>query len=197
MSLETTHRERPWRVHAVAHDFQIEDMWTFDLGGRTPNDIRDFLACFWGVMGGLSDTWLAKVRLRVGDALRWDDHDFSLPIPGCTETSVSARLSDVDRKRNLSAPGAPSPLSTPKLNTVYVMREEALFEFSNDTIHGLLHVALAETNATLAVYVKHRGALSRVYMAAIWPARHLILYPSLIRKLEASWARASGTARSP
>ncbi|MBI2203297.1 MAG: hypothetical protein HYU41_05535 [Candidatus Rokubacteria bacterium] len=28
---------------------------------------------------------------------------------------------------------------------------------------------------------------SHLYMAAIWPARHLVLYPALIRKIDQTW----------
>ncbi len=190
-SIVSAHRGRPWRVHLLVRDFQLEDLWSFDLGDRPATDVREFLASFWNVMGGLSDHWLSKVRLRVGRTMKWDARDFTLPIPGCTETSVAARLDLDDRRRNLAAEDAPSPLETPRLKTVYVFREEALYEFSNDTIHGLLHLALFDTGVSLAVYVKHRGLASRVYMAAIWPARHWILYPSLIRKIEAAWRSAA------
>lgn len=185
--IEAAHRATPWRVHAIAHDFHLEDVWAFDLRDRAPGDVRDFLDCFWGVMGSLSGQWLAQARVRVGRALGWDDHDLTLPIPGCRETSVSARLADDDRARNLAASDAPSPLPTPKINTVYVFADEALYELSNDTIHALLHVAVTGARATLAVYVKSRGMFSHLYMAAIWPARHLVLYPALIRKIDQTW----------
>jgi hypothetical protein len=186
--IQRVHRERPWRVHSVAGDFQIEDLWTIDLGSHAPADIREFLDAFWATFHHLEKSRLPRARLAVGRALGWDDHDLTLPIPSCVETSVSARLASDDLTRNLAPADAPSPLATPRVKTVYVFRDEALYEFSNDTIHGLLHVALASaSSATLAVYVKHRGVLSRLYMAAIWPARHLVLYPAMIRDLEARW----------
>jgi hypothetical protein len=76
------------------------------------------------------------------------------------------------------------------MKTVYVFRDEALYDFSNDTIHGLIHIATGDGAATLAVYVKWRGVMSRLYMAAIWPARHLVIYPALLRRLERAWASA-------
>ena len=187
MTAEAAYRARPWRIHAIARDFRLEDLWDFDLAGRTPDDIRPFLACFWSIFHVLERSVLARTRLRVGEALGWDDHDFTLPIPGCKELSLAERLDDDDRKNNLADPKAPSPIATPKLKTVYIFAKEAAFEFSNDTIHGFLHVAIGGDVATLAVYVKHRGLFSRAYMASIWPARHLVLYPALIRKLEAEW----------
>lgn len=190
-AIAKAHRARPWRVHGVAHDFLLEDLWTFDLGQRKSEDVREFLACFWGAFGRLAESRLAKARLRIGRVLRWDDHDLTLPIPGCTETTLCARLDDDDRRKNLAADDAPSPVASPVVKTVYVFSEEALYEFSNDTIHGALHVALTGGSATLAVYVKSRGVSSRLYMAAIWPARHLLLYPMLIRKIEGDWRKAN------
>ena len=186
--LETAHRQRPWRVHTLAHDFALEDLWSFDLGARRAGDVRAFLACFWEVMHGLSDSWLVDLRLRIGRAMKWDEHDLTRAIPGCAEASLSARLDADDRARNLAADDASSPLPTPKVNTVYVFPDEALYELSNDTIHALLHLAIpSDAEASLAVYVKHRGVMSHLYMAAIWPARHRILYPSLVAKVESTW----------
>jgi hypothetical protein len=194
-SLETAHRQRAWRVHTLAHDFELEDLWMFDLGGRRAGDVREFLACFWEVMHGLSGNWLVKLRLRIGRVMKWDDHDLTLALPGCAEASVGARLDPDDRARNLAADDVP----TPNVKTVYVFADEALYELSNDTIHALLHVAITndaenDAEASLAVYVKHRGVMSRLYMAAIWPARHLILYPSLVAKIESTWRQTPSPA---
>ena len=73
--------------------------------------------------------------MKIGKALNWDDHDFALPIPGCTEKSLSERLDAEDRAKNLAPPNAPSPVASPQVKTVYVFPHEALHEFSNDTIH--------------------------------------------------------------
>jgi hypothetical protein len=186
--IERAHRARPWCVHGLARDFRIEDLWSFDLGGHAPTDVREFLDTFWAVFRRFETGWLARARLAAGRTFGWDAHDFTLPIPGCTETSVSARLGQGDRARNLAPEGAPSPVASPTVKTVYVFADEALFEFSNDTIHALLHVAVTSREAaTLAVYVKPRSVLSKLYMAAIWPARHLVLYPAMIRTLEERW----------
>ena len=174
-------------VDRIAHDFILEDRWTFDLGDRKAKTIEEFLPAFWSVLGNLEKSTLSKIRLRVGEALGWDDHDFTLPIPGCTEKSVSERLTEEDKKENRAGDRA-SPLPTPAIKTVYVTEREALYEVSNDTIHALLHVSIAsDEEAVLRVYVKHRGVSSRIYMAAIWPARHFILYPAMIKKINRAW----------
>jgi hypothetical protein len=181
------HRQRPWRVHALAPDFRLEDVWTFELGPRAPRDAGEFLACFWRVMVRLEDNPFVRTRVRVGRVLGWDAREFTLPIPGCAETSVAARLGADDRAQSLARADAPSPLPTPRVRTVYVFADEALYEVSNATIHALLHVGVVGARATLAVYVKTRGVLSRLYMAAIRPARRVVLYPALVRAVEDAW----------
>ena len=180
------HLTRPWRVHTLAPDFQVLDVWRFELGPTVPM-LDDVLACFWSVFRASSNSLLARTRLTVGRWMKWDDHDFTLPIPGCTEHSVQERLSPADRAASCAPLDALSPVATPTLRTVYQFVDEALYETSNDTIHALLHVGVVHGGATLAVYIKSRGVFSRAYMAAIGPARHLVIYPALTRKLEAAW----------
>jgi Protein of unknown function (DUF2867) len=39
----------------------------------------------------------------------------------------------------------------------------------------------------LAILVKRNGLLGTAYMAAIRPFRHLIVYPSMMRRIERAW----------
>ncbi len=154
------------------------------------------LACFWSVFQQLGEgSVLARIRLAVGRWMKWDDHDFTIPIPGCTELSIQERLSPADLAVSRAPLDAPSPVATPTLRTVYQLADEALYETSNDTIHAMLHVGVVDGGATLAIYIKSRGLFSRAYMAAIGPARHLVIYPALTRKIEAAW-RARGAAQT-
>lgn len=181
------HRDRPWRVHTLAPDFQVLDVWQYELGPGTPV-LADVLDCFWSVFIELGErSVLARTRLRVGRWMKWDDHDFTLPIPGCSERSVGERLTGDDRAASQASTDAPSPIESPVVRTVYLFDDEALFEGSNDTIHLLLHIGIVPGGATLAVYIKSRGLFSKAYMAAISPARHLVIYPAMTRKLEAAW----------
>jgi hypothetical protein len=184
-----SHRERPWRVHTLAPDFQLLDVWQFDLAGRRA-DIKTLLACFWSSFAALSNSRLARARLRIGRTMGWDGHDFSLAIPGCRETCVADRLSDADRAASRARSDAPSPVPAPTVRTVYLFDREALYEASNDTIHLLLHIGLLDENATLAVYIKSRGLFSRFYMAAIEPFRRLFVYPAFTRLFEAAWKQS-------
>ena len=77
------------------------------------------------------------------------------------------------------------------LRPVYRFEDEALWELSNQTIHALLHLSWmggVPPAARLAVYVKHRGVGSRLYMAAIKPFRYAVVYPTWIREIERAWS---------
>ena len=68
---------------------------------------------------------------------------------------------------------------------MYRFDDEALYEVSNATVHALLHLGAVDGgDVELAVYIKSRGAFTRLYMAAIMPFRHLIIYPRLITRVE-------------
>jgi hypothetical protein len=188
-SSKDAHRAHRWRVHTLAADFEVIDVWRFDLRGGEGSFAR-FVEVFWAEMGEAERWTLSRLRLALGRLMGWDKAPNSLPIPGCTETSVAERLSPADRAKNQAREGEPSPLPAAAVKTVYRFDEEALFEVSNDTVHALLHLGQVEGGAELAVYVKSRGALTRFYMGAIWPFRHFYIYPRLIARTERRWRLA-------
>ena len=76
---------------------------------------------------------------------------------------------------------------------MYELEREALYEISNATVHALIHVGWPSTIGTrpqVAIYIKSRGFRSRVYMAAIRPFRHLLVYPSWMAHIAREWAEA-------
>ena len=175
-STPAAHRARPWRVHQVAADFDCIDVWRFDVGDV---GLEKFLDVFWRQMR-VAETWkLSRLRLAIGRAMGWDEKPNSLPIPGCTETTVAARLDATERRD-----GEPSPMPAEGVKPIYRFEKDALYEISNDTVHALLHVGMVPGGAELAVYVKSRGLFTDFYMAAIWPFRHFVIYPALISRVE-------------
>ena len=61
-------------------------------------------------------------------------------------------------------------------------------EIVNRTMHGVMHIGWVPDQAggyhgQMAVLVKPNGLLGLVYMAAIAPFRHLIVYPPLMREI--------------
>jgi len=169
------------------------DVWRFDLGPEPPA-LEEFLRCFWVAGRAVADSRLARLRFAIGRVLGWDDHDFTLPVPGCRETSLTGRLTAEDRRANRATSEDAPPLEAPEIRIVYRFENDVLYEASNDTFHILLHLGLISDPgqhwASLAVHVKSRGMLSGIYLLLITPFRHLIVYPGLVRSVERSWREA-------
>jgi hypothetical protein len=178
------HRSHSWTVHRLAADFEVIDVWRFEVGSGALGFER-FLDAFWAEMQ-IAEGWaLSRLRVAIGKLAGWDKAPNSLPIPGCSESSVAERLSVEEQAKNRVLAGAPSPLPVAAVRAVYRFDDEALYEVSNDTVHALLHLGAVDGgDVELAVYIKSRGAFTRLYMAAIKPFRHLIIYPRLIARVE-------------
>jgi hypothetical protein len=191
-----------WRVDELASDFKLLDTWGFAIEadpakGETFSEFIALVAALGSTTDSRATRALIRARELLGRACGWDVGKHTLPIPGCRETSVAERLTEADRARNRVA-----SLSLPRqqlvdLKEVYLFEDEALVEFNNRTIHGLLHfawVALPGGRYTprLGVYVKSRGRLSDLYLAAIRPFRHWIVYPAWTGKVAREWQKAHG-----
>jgi Protein of unknown function (DUF2867) len=79
-------------------------------------------------------------------------------------------------------------------SSLYLTEDEWAAEIANRTVHGVLHVGWVgggdgRHRGQLAILVKPNGTLGRVYMAAIGPFRHLIVYPAMMRRIERFWNR--------
>ena len=77
---------------------------------------------------------------------------------------------------------------------LYRTDTEFAAELSNQTVHGVMHLAWVEQGdgryqGQMAVYVKPRGRLGQGYMELIKPFRHWIVYPALMRQIERRWNR--------
>ncbi len=214
------HAARPWRVHTLAPDFELLDLWEVPIAADPARGetFERFLAVF--VADGMSGRWpryrlrltsprdvvhgglllgaagLLAFRRALGQVLRLDDDRDALAIPGRVEHRVRERLADADRVRDTGV----LPARIGAFETVYAFGEEALLEIANRTIHALLHVSWVAAGdgrraAVLAIYIKSRGLGSRAYMALINPFRHLVVYPAWITHVQRSWeARRAAAA---
>jgi hypothetical protein len=217
------HRARPWRVHTLAPDFEVLDLWEVPLAADPARGetFEHFLRFFadkgtagrWPIYP-LRPTSLADVahgarlagmaglmafRRFLGKIFALDDRGTPSPIPGCRETHVRARLSDADRARDTGA--LPDEVGG-AFQPVYAFADEALLEISNRTIHALLHLSWVAQpsgrhSVVLAVYVKSRGWGSRAYLGLIAPFRHLVVYPAWITHLTRTWAVLHPERASP
>jgi hypothetical protein len=193
------HESGPWRIREIAADFTLEDVWALPAHGGA-EDFPKLLAMLASVSPASSDSaatrflwqlrdrlgqWfnLGKIRVPAGADVAPDE----LPIPGTRETSLSYRLPDDLRN---TAPDM--DFGSLPFTPVYRTDFEAAAEVSNQTVHGIAHLAWADRGegnyqGQMAVYVKPRGRFGQAYMAAIKPFRYLIVYPALMRQFERAW----------
>lgn len=191
----TAHATQPWRIHEVAYDFKLLDVWALP----TPGGPEDFPVLVRGITS-LDPTKttstparvLFAIRRKLGEVLRWDPPEAGLETTGA---SLRPRL-PVDLRDGLETPGFEALPAT----TVYLTDRELAAEVVNRTVHGLLHLGWVQEDdryrGQLAVLVKPNGLLGEAYLRAISPFRHLIVYPSLIRAVGSYWQTARESAAS-
>jgi hypothetical protein len=130
---------------------------------------------------------LFAVRFRVGEWLGWDNTSRPLPIPNDTETTLSARL-----PQDLRNTATGWDLRAKDFIPLYRTDFESAAEISNGTVHAVMHLAWVDKGdglyqGQMGIYVKPRGTLGTLYMAAIAPFRHHVVYPALMRQIEHGW----------
>jgi hypothetical protein len=193
----TTHTSRPWRIHELMPDFRLEDVWALP----TPGGPDDFPRLVQEMTGDPAESssraarTLWAIRWKVGELLGWDRPDGS---HGSKRATLRDRL-PADLREGPSGPDfdMASPFSS-----LYLLDDEWAAEIVNRTVHGVMHIGWVpdETGGyrgEMAVYVKPNGLLGSVYMAAIRPFRHLIVYPPLMQQIERDWQTSGGDTSTP
>ena len=192
-------RKHAWRVHEIARDFTLLDVWGFPIRAdparhETFDDFARIVAANGPATGSAITDWLLALRTKLGATFGWDRRNHALSIPGCRETSLAARLTDADRARNRAAELHPMWHPVVDLRVVYFFEDEALVELSNDTVHALLHLGWVDApeNASfktpqMAIYIKSRGVMTKLYMGIIEPFRFVFVYPMWIRCITQAW----------
>jgi hypothetical protein len=184
----SAHYAQPWRVHEITGDFRLEDVWALPAEGSReefPRLLKAFSARD-SAGGGSSRAAgaLMRIRLRLGEMLHLDDPRSGI---GSRVQSLRERLpADV-----AAATDPPSPGSL-AFQTVYQLPNEWAAEIANRTMHGVLHLGWVPVGdgryrGQMAILVKPNGLEGRAYMAAIRPFRHLIVYPSMLSRIERVW----------
>jgi hypothetical protein len=196
------HEAHPWVIAQVAPDFQLLDVWAPPARGRR-DEFDAFLEMIVSFDPATAESAATRalfwLRLRLGAWFGWDNATKRRPIPGCPESTLSARLSDDLRQSAQRFPVVSGPQRhAAGFSPLYRTDQEAAAEISNATVHGVLHVAWVEQGdglyrGRIAVYVKRRGRLGKVYLTLIEPFRHLVVYPALMRQFGRAWdARRAG-----
>jgi hypothetical protein len=182
----------PLRVHAFLAGVPLHDVWAVDLP-RTRSGITldQFLRTASARVCTPSPVVraLLNIRLFVGRLLGWDRE----PAATGWET-FTTRLTTADRSKSVVLAGTREGL----FRAVYRFENEQLLELINRTAHAAALSALVETAYTyrfyFSVYVRSVGRFTPVYMAMIDPFRKLLVYPSLLRTVRATWNQTFGTA---
>jgi hypothetical protein len=183
----TAHTSRPWRIHELTRDFQLEDVWALP-GTGGPDDfprLVQLMASFDPSQGSSrAARTLWATRWKVGELLGWDGPDAGL---GSRVPTLRDRL-PVDLR---DAPSGPDFDALP-FTSLYLLDDEFAAEIANRTMHGLMHIGRVPDgtggfHAQMAVLVKPNGLFGTAYMAAIRPFRHLIVYPAAMREWEREW----------
>jgi hypothetical protein len=182
----------PLRVHDFLAGVPLHDVWAVDLP-RTRSGITldEFLRMASTCLCRLSPVprALLNIRLFVGRLLGWDRE----PAACAWETFATCLTTD-----DLSKPLAPAGTREGFFRVVYRFENEQLLELINRTAHAAALSALVETaNAYRfysGTYVCSIGRFTPVYMALIDPFRKLVVYPSVLRTVRATWNQTFGTA---
>jgi len=187
------HTARPWRIHEIAPDFRVEDVWALPTPGG-PGDLARLVAQFAAGEARPSGAsrMLFAVRERLGALAGWDR-------PG---SGVGGRVRSLRERLPADLRDGPRGPDHPRLpfRSVYLTDTEWAAEIANGTMHGVVHIGWVRDEdgghrGQMAVLVKPNGLLGRAYMVAIAPFRYLVVYPALVRSIGRTWRlRAAGQA---
>jgi hypothetical protein len=186
----SVHTARPWHIHEIVADFRLEDVWALPVRGSR-GDFPELVASI--VAGDPSQgSWLAhalwEIRWKLGELLGWDG----------AKSGLGERVPTLRERLPGDLLDAPRPeFDTLSFTSLYLIEDEFAAEIANQTVHGVLHLGwVAEEGGgyrgQMAVYVKPNGLLGNVYMAAIRPFRHLVVYPQMLRTMERRWYERQG-----
>ncbi|MGW8377959.1 DUF2867 domain-containing protein [Streptomyces sp. ODS28] len=186
----TAHTSRPWRIHAIAGDFTVEDVWALPTPGG-PDDLP-FLVRQIAEGSGRAERRSPVIRLlfaarwKLGALFGWDREGSGV---GGRVRSLRERLPEDLR----DGPRGPD-FASPSFTSVYETHDEWAAELANRTVHGVLHIGWVEDAGSpggyrgqMAVLVKPNGLLGTAYMAAIKPFRYAGVYPALLRGIGREW----------
>lgn len=184
----SAHTDRPWRIHEIAPDFRVYDVWALPTPGG-PDDFPRLVRQVSGGDTGDNSSGLARllfaIRWKLGALLGWDD-------PATGVGSRVPKLRDRLPADLLEGPAGPDFEKLP-FTPVYQTDDEMVAEMANKTVHAAMHLGWVQDDdggyrGQMAVLVKPNGLFGKAYMAAIGPFRHLFVYPPLMRDIGREWA---------
>ncbi|MEV7521083.1 DUF2867 domain-containing protein [Streptomyces sp. NPDC091371] len=192
---KTAHTSRPWRIHEIAGDFHVEDVWELPTPGG-PDDLALLVDQFANGDGDPVPSPVGRalfaLRWKLGALLGWDKPADGI---GSRVPTLRDRLPADLRE----GPRGPDLKAVP-FTSVYQTHDEWVAETANKTMHGAMHISWVPDgtggyHGQMTVLVKPNGRLGSLYMLGIKPFRYLGVYPALIRSIGREWQTRSA-ARS-
>jgi hypothetical protein len=191
---DDAHFSRPWRIHEIAADFRLEDVWALPTPGG-PDDFPRLMQLATSLDPAQSSSTAVRalfaIRWKIGGIFGWDDE----------ETGLDSRVPTLrDRLPADLRDGPTGPaLDALPFTPLYLTDDEFAAEIANGTMHGVLHVGWVPDESggyrgQMAVLVKPNGRFGTAYMAAIAPFRHLIVYPRMMREFGRAWRAQAADA---
>lgn len=182
----TEHLARPWRIHEIAGDLEVLDVWALPTPGG-PDDFRE-LVSLWRTFDPGRTSPVVRALFAARWALgRWLALDTAQEGLGARVPTLRDRLAP-----ELRSTAPQLGVEHDHFQALYLTDDEFAMEIANRTVHGVLHVgwvagASGAHHGQMAVLVRPNGALGRMYLRAIAPFRHLIVYPLMLRDIGRLW----------
>jgi hypothetical protein len=182
----SAHTAMPWRIHDIANDFRVEDVWALPTPGGRDDFPRllELMESFDPAESSPVVRALFAIRWRLGGWLGLDRGAAGLGarVPSLRERLPADLRVDID----------PGIATDSPFRHVYRTGTEAAFEIANETMHGVLHLGwvpdgVGGHRGQMAVLVKPNGRYGRGYMAAIAPFRYALVYPLMLRSIGRRW----------
>ena len=177
------HTRYPWRIHEIAPDFRLEDVWALPTPGG-PDDFPLLVEGATALEPSHTSSPVVQalfaIRWKLGEIFGWDDEAADGPT---LRDRLPADLSDT---------GPEFAFDSVPFTPLYLTHDEFAAELANKTMHGVVHLGWVPDGSggyrgQMAVLVKPNGLLGLAYMAAIKPFRHVLVYPALMRGIERQW----------
>ena len=158
----SAHTSRPWRIHEITQDFQLEDVWALP----TPGGHDDFHLLVEALARATrrrrAPPALARalwaIRWKLGEIFGWDDPRHGRRLAGAD----AARPAAGGPARRPAGPEFASLPFTP----LYLLDDEFAAEVANKTVHGVMHLGWVPDGAggyrgQMAVLVKPNGLFGK------------------------------------
>src|SRR3954471_16941980 len=126
------HTARPWRIHEIAKDFRILDVWALPTPGG-PDDFPRLVR----LMATFDPAETSAVA-RALFAIRWSlGRLFGLDS---NETGLGTRVRSLRDRLPSALAGPPPPFDAHLFTPLYGTRDEFALEIASQTVRGLMHV---------------------------------------------------------